>query len=186
MAELHTTLYVQHPQQNIHTALKNLFPSINDKTEPQRDTFAADLVARAAALNPGQGQALAEALCSAVGTEWGHAIDLMNELAAETRGSRHGWHWWHFVHGSRGDDIMGAIVAFVGTLCPGVDVRACLCGDDDPWEIFYRWENGALVQQYYEPDYDETELPPVYLWWHEGLPDNIQEGFIHSWREDDA
>jgi len=76
-------------------------------------------------------------------------------------------------------------VEFLGKLCSDIDVRACLTGDDDPWEFFFRWQNGTAKRAGYEPDYEEAEkdkLPDVYLWWHKGLPEGIKDGFINEWK----
>ena len=183
MAELHTNLYFKHPNSDVQQHLVALFKTINDTPSPDFDNLLSDLRSNASAITPDAGEMRVDALLQAVKEAYGETHDLV----AESRYDIAGYHGMHFVHGSSGDDIMGGIVQFIGDIAPETDVRACLAGDDDPWEIFYRYENGRVVMKAYEPDYEEAEeeeLPDVYQWWHAGLPQDIKDGFINDWLEE--
>lgn len=181
MAELHTNLYIKHADSSLHDKLGRLFKTINDKPETDYAKLEENLFLEALSINPEHGEQCVSQLLKCIKNEWS---SLSEELVAESRYECHGFHCIHFVHSSSGTETLQAIVQFIGDLASGVDVRACLVGDDDPWEVFYRYENGEMVYHYYEPDWDETELPEIYQWWHQGLPASITDGFINRWLED--
>ena len=184
MAELHTNLYFKHSNPETQEKLKSVFGTINDRPKPVYEDIETGLPEKATEISPDKGKELANELLSTVTNSYGSPTD---DLFAESRWDKAGYHALHFVHGSSGTDIIELIVDFIGELAPGVDVRACLCGDDDPWEIFYRYENGSVKQEYFEPDEieDPDELPEVYLWWHDGLPSEIKDGFLNEWLEEE-
>ncbi len=133
----------------------------------------------AKSVNTDNGESLAKNLYNSIGAK--------EDLLAEDRDIESGYYTAYFVHGSEGTEIIESIINFLGKLCPEIDARVCLAGDDDPWEIFYRWEAGKVKKEYFEPDDEdvEDEFPDVYKWWHEGLPEEIKDGFLNEWAEDD-
>ena len=87
--------------------------------------------------------------------------------------------------GSPGPELAPSIIGFFGGLSATIDARGYLVGDDDPWEMFIRFIDGEVAEQEYTPfengeDDAEALKSGVYAWWHEGLPDNIQEGHLHD------
>jgi hypothetical protein len=186
MSELHTNIYIKHSDSGINSKLELIFKTINDKPEPDYEKIEENLKADAVNINSENGAYLVDKLIKDIKEGNGTPSE---DLIAESRDEIAGFHFLHFVHGGSGTDYIGAIIKFLGDLAPGVDVRACLVGDDDPWEIFYRYEQGKVINQYYEPDVDEAEegeLPEVYTWWHEGLPPEIKDGFINEWLEEEC
>ncbi|MBU2714219.1 hypothetical protein [Zooshikella harenae] len=184
MAELHTNLYIKHHDQELNAKLTKVFKTINDKPEPNFKKTKENLLNDALAVSPDNAKELVKSLLKSVKKVYGSPSGY---LVAESRQQIGDYHSYHFVHGRSGIDIIRKIIWFLGKLAPGIDVRACLVGDDDPWEIFYRFENGEVVNEYYEPDYDEAKedtLPEVYQWWHEGLPSRIKDGFINEWKNE--
>jgi hypothetical protein len=175
MSELHTNLYFKHPDPETHEQLKNIVQSINDAPSPTFESAKDEMLHIAKIARGDEGVSIVNAL-----------LDLIDEedLMAESRGTQSGYYTSHFVHGSAGDEVIGKIIKVLGELYPEIDARACLAGDDDPWEIFYRWEGGKVKQSYFEPDEEEMEdgeRPQVYQWWHEGMPEDIKDGFLNEW-----
>jgi len=180
MAELHTSVYFKHPSSETNSQLKDIFQSINDSPSPDPNLIEENIVNIAKSVNVDNGESLAKNLYN--------SIDIKEDLLAESRDIESGYYTAYFVHGSEGEEIIESIIDFFGKLCPEIDARACLAGDDDPWEIFYRWETGKVKKEYFEPD-DESieggEFPDIYKWWHEGLPEEIKDGFLNEWADDE-
>jgi len=186
MSELHTNLYIKHAEPEVNEKLGSIFKTINDKPKPDYSKIEELIKSEAITINPEKGDELASRLLEEVKSDYGTPTE---DLVAESRGQIEGYYRLHFVHGGSGTDYMKSIIEFLGNLSPDVDVRACLVGDDDPWEIFYKFEQGEVIEHYYEPDYDEAqegELPELYTWWHEGLPSTIKDGFINEWLEEEC
>ncbi len=182
MAELHTSVYFKHPDSGINKLLKDIFQSINDSSDQDPNLIEENIINIAESVNIDNGESLAKELFD--------SVDSKEDLLAESRDIVSGYYTAYFVHGSEGEEIIGNIISFLGNLCPEIDARACLAGDDDPWEIFYRWEAGKVKKEYFEPDYesiedDEFEFPDIYKWWHEGLPEEIKDGFLNEWADED-
>lgn len=173
MAELHTNLYFKHPDPETHGKLVSLMQTDSSSASIKQGfgTLAKSVLGEA------QGLAAVNELFDTVGDE--------DELMAESTENISGYHNLYLVHGSDGDDIITALIKFLGSLYPDVDARACLVGDDDPWEIFFRWQNGQVKQVYLEPDEYEDADNDIYNWWHEGLPENIKDGFLNEDYDDD-
>jgi len=172
-----------HEDKAIHKKLGDLFQSINDKPKPDRSNVISTLTTQAELIAPNSGRKLVEALLESRLTSKAE-----HELTGETKLVVGGYHVVNFVKGTGGEESTKAIVEFVHDLVPGVDVRAWVMGDDDPWEVMIRYDGKKLKSEWYGPDYEqaeEEELPDIYKWWHEGLPDEIREGFINDWKSDD-
>jgi hypothetical protein len=134
-----------------------------------------------------------ESLCKELNSEKG--VELSKELVeyvdepkydldAESLSKIEGYSVCHFVHGSSGDEFVGKIIEFLYCLCPDIHAQAWGCGDDDPWEFWFKYENGSVERQDDEPEMDEDEdediKNTVYKWWHETMPSSIKEGFLNE------
>ncbi|MFW1799248.1 hypothetical protein ACG9YX_04305 [Acinetobacter nematophilus] len=167
--ELHSNLYYTHSSPQIRLKIDALF----QQHRGDQDKF----IASAITLNPELGQELAADLLNTVdniefdlGPESIHAVDDYSIA--------------HFVHGSSGDEFIEAIVLFLKSLLPEIDVRAWGCGDDDPWEFWFKFEQDELIREddepFNDPEEDQEIQSSIYTWWHEGLPEKIKEGFLNQ------
>lgn len=173
MAELHSNLYYKHADSGVMQQLDTLFKKI----EGDEQRFRALCLE----LNPGQGEELAQKLLDVVDNlEW--------DLHAESLSRVAGYSVLHFVHGSAGDDIVGSVVAFLYRLLPDIHAQAWGCGDDDPWEYWFKYEDGELVREDDEPFMGEDDeiQATIYAWWHKDMPKEIKEGFLNEEYEDCA
>jgi len=123
--ELHSNLYYHHPDSVIMDQLDHLFQQHQDNPV----TF----VQLASTINPEYGAELAQELIDQVD-------QIEYDLAPETVYRLAGFSILHFVHGSAGDDIMEAILFFLKALVPALHVQAWGCGDDDPWEFWFKFD----------------------------------------------
>jgi len=189
MAELHTNLYIKHPSQNINKLLPDLFFTFRG---PEAE-IEVKLLNTATAISETNAEVLVKNLLSTINELPGTLnSNLIPESKDVTTG---GYHCFHFVHGRWGDDVISKLIEFFGVLVPDADIRAWLYGDDDPWEMLYRFQDGKVITHYHEPDMDDyfddeedkaialedAQFPDVYIWWHEGVTTEIQEGFIYQW-----
>ncbi len=169
MAELHSNIYYQHDNPATMQALDTLF------LETRGDE--AQIRSIAASLNPQDGAALAQDLIDIVDTP-------EHDLGAESIRCLAGYSVAHFVHGSAGDEFVEAIVGFLHRLVPGLHVQAWGCGDDDPWEFWFKVEGDEILRQddepYSDPEQDEQIRTEIYPWWHAGMPEEIKEGFLND------
>jgi NAD-dependent DNA ligase len=169
MAELHSNIYYKHEEPEIMSLLDSLF------FESRGDTVKISKLCEA--LNPEIGVALSEVLLDFVD-------DPEHDLDAESLDKTEGYSVCHFVHGSAGDEIVGKIIETLYSLCPEIHAQAWGCGDDDPWEFWFKYENGSVKREDDEPEMDEEEdeeiKNTVYKWWHESMPDSIREGFLNE------
>lgn len=174
MAELHSNLYYKHDDSDIMGKLDVLF------TEPQGDV--ARIREIAASLDAENGEALAQDLIDTVD-------EPEHDLSAERIVRQAGYSVAHFVHGSPGDEFIEAIVGFLHELVPGLHVQAWGCGDDDPWEFWFKVEEGEVVRQddepFSDPEEDENIRAGIYAWWHADMPDEIKEGFLNEQDDQD-
>jgi NAD-dependent DNA ligase len=128
-------------------------------------------------INPDNGAKLSKELISFVD-------EPRYDLDAETISRTAGYSVCHFVHGTGGDDIVGTIIEFLYLLCPDIHAQAWGCGDDDPWEYWFKYENGSVRREDDEPEMDEEEdeeiMNTIYAWWHETMPNAIREGVLNE------
>ncbi len=169
MAELHSNIYYKHDDSSKMEILDSLFyESKNDLDK---------LPSLCGSINPLNGASLAKELISFVG-------EPEYDLDAESLNKIDGYSVCHFVHGSGGDYIVGEIIKFLYSLCPEIHAQAWGCGDDDPWEYWFKFENGLLKRKDDEPEMDEDEdeeiKNTIYAWWHDSMPDSIKEGFLNE------
>ena len=76
------------------------------------------------------------------------------------------------------------ILLFLKGLLPNIHAQAWGCGDDDPWEFWFKFEGDELIREDDEPlndpDEDEEIKASIYAWWHQDLPPEIKEGFLNE------
>ena len=167
--EMHSNLYYKHTDLKVMAELNRLF----EEHKGDQDKF----IAIAIALNSEQGLELATDLLDSVD-------NVEFDLGPETIQSIEGFSIAHFVHGSSGDEFIEAILLFLKALIPDIHTQAWGCGDDDPWEFWYKFEGDKLVREddepFNDPDEDEEIKTSIYTWWHAGLPNKIKEGFLNE------
>lgn len=172
MAELHSNLYYKHGDAEVMRKLDALF------LEAQGDEQRIKEICKS--LAPEDGEYLAQEIIDAVD-------DVECDLGAESLSKIAGYSLLHFVHGSAGDDIVGSIVDFLYQLVPDIHAQAWGCGDDDPWEFWFKYENGEVLREDDEPfmgDDDEEIKSTIYAWWHKDMPKEIREGFLNEEQEE--
>lgn len=182
MSEQTTRIYIKHPNQETHKKLHTIFKTINDEIKPSLEEIEKDLLIRALEISPANGEGAYSQLIKNINDAFGIPSE---DLVAEAKWTIAGYNTFRFVHGNVGLEAIRLILEFLFKLSPEIDARACLRGDDDPCEFFFKIENGQVLEQYYEPDdgyedENEGELPHAYTWWHEGLPEEINEGLLYS------
>ena len=167
--ELHSNVYYKHADINIMVMIDRLFK----EHQGDRDKF----ISFAVELNPEDGQTLAEDITDTV-----DQIDF--DLGPESIHSSAGYSVAHFVHGSAGDEFIEAILLFLKALVPDIHAQAWGCGDDDPWEFWFKFEGDELIREddepFNDPDEDEEIKASIYVWWHAEMPKKIQEGFLNQ------
>lgn len=172
--ELHSNLYYTHPDASIMDKLDSLF------TQHQGDENL--FLQAAAAINADEGAALAQDLIDQV-----DSVDF--DLGPESRYRVAGFSVAHFVHGSAGDEFIEAILLFLKSLLPQIHTQAWGCGDDDPWEFWFKFDGDELIREddepFNDPDTDEEIKASIYVWWHQDMPEEIREGFLNEKSEDD-
>lgn len=165
--ELSTEIYYWHTDAAILSSIDTLFLQVRG----DRERF----IALAVELNPTQGLELAEDIIDSVDS-------LEHDLGASDIQTLAGFHIASFTHGSSGDDFTEATLLFLKALLPDLIVQAWGCGDDDPWEFWFKFDGDELIREDDEPlndpDEDEEIRASIYAWWHEDLPPAIQVGFL--------
>lgn len=179
--ELHAHVFVKHADKKVHQLLSTLFTPPKTENQASTQTVEQSLRRVSLALSPANGEALCIRLFDTV-KQTGSKPTV--DLKAEDKWEIAGYHVYFFVHGGDGDAIVEAIITFIGELVPEVDVRAWLQGDDDPWEVFFRYIESQTAYKEYEPDAVERarELPKEYVWFHDELPTEISFGIINEWK----
>ncbi|WP_411992216.1 BRCT domain-containing protein [Agarivorans sp. DSG3-1] len=168
MAELHSNVYYKHKSPEVMKYLDKLFQEVEGEEEIHKLCIA---------INPSNGEDLAQKLIDTID-------DPYLELAAEDFEKIEGYSVCSFVHGTMGDEIVGEIVSFLYALCPDIHAQAWGCGDDDPWEYWFKFEDGSLKREDDEPANDDEEdeeiLQTIYEWWHKTMPESIREGILNE------
>lgn len=167
--ELHSNLYYTHSDPTVMNALDKLF----QEHQGNADHFKQ----LAITLNATQGAELAQDLMDQVD-------QVEYDLRPESLYRHAGYSIAHFVHGSSGDEFMEAILIFLKALISDIHAQAWGCGDDDPWEFWFKFEDNELIRQDDEPlndpDEDQDIQSTIYAWWHEKMPPEIKEGFLND------
>ena len=171
MAELHSNVYFKHESSEVMSQLDSLFYESKGNQSEFTSTCQA--------LNPVNGAELAAELIR-------YVDEPKHDLQAESLNNNEGYSVCHFVHGTGGDDIIGKLVEFLYRLCPEIHAQAQGCGDDDPWEFWFKFEGGLLKREDDHPvmdleDGEDQEIKEtIYAWWHESMPEAIQEGLLND------
>lgn len=130
MAELHCNVYYKHSDAETHRLIRELVDGENGDDGYQI----------AETLNPEKGRELLAAFDTAL-NEACH-----EDLTPESTHSIEGYWCSHLVQGSSGDYVTGRLVKLLNELCPGITAQAWGCGDDDPWEFWFKYENGRVIR----------------------------------------
>lgn len=167
--ELHSNLYFRHADAEIMAKLDALL---------QQHQGDAELFKQYAYnLNPFEGEQLAQDLLDQVD-------QIEYDLAPESVYHFADYSVAHFVHGSDGAEIIEALLNFLKNLLPQIHTQAWGCGDDDPWEFWFKFEDDTLIRQDDEPlndaDEDQQIKATIYAWWHKEMPAEIKEGFLND------
>lgn len=172
--ELSTRIYYHHPDQNVMAQLKALF------TEVQGDE--ARFIQIAQTLHPKHGADLAQDLIDSIDS-------LEYDAGAETLHQIGNFHVCSFTHGSEGDEWLSLILLFLKNLLPDIQALGWGCGDDDPWEFWFKFDGNELIRQddepFNDPDEDKEIKERIYIWWHAGLPEEIKVGFLNQSADED-
>jgi|GEM_PF-598973 len=184
MAELHSNIYFKHPKQAVHNQLLVLFSlgDINSRIHiSDTEKFRLRFLQLAKQINPDQGQEIATALLQDFDQKYGETF------SCESIWEDSGYCISHWVNGSQGQYIAGRMVKFLYQLCPDIHAQAWGCGDDDPWEYWYKFEDGHVITHEDEPDMDDDSYieNTIYRWWHESMPDSIREGILNERDEEE-
>jgi hypothetical protein len=167
--ELHSNLYYRHADAQIMSKLDRLF----EEHRGDSDKF----IALACDINPENGAELAREILETVD-------NIEFDLGPELLYPIEGYSIAHFVHGSSGDEFIEAILFFLKALAPSIQAQAWGCGDDDPWEFWFKFEGDELLREddepFNDPEEDEEIKANIYTWWHAGLPQQIKEGFLNE------
>lgn len=167
--EMHSNVYYRHADSKVMAALDHLFES----HKGNQDIF----VTSAIAIHPELGEALAIDITNSVD-------DLEFDLGPESVDQIEGYSIAHFVHGSSGDEFIEAILLFLKALVPDIDTQAWGCGDDDPWEFWFKFEGNELIREddepFNDPEEDEAIKSSIYTRWHKDFPEKIKEGFLNQ------
>ena len=90
--------------------------------------------------------------------------------------------------GRRRPENIENILIFLKGLLPEIIVQAWGCGDDDPWEFWFKFDGDELVREddepFNDPEEDEEIKASIYAWWHQDLPVEIKEGFLNEETEE--
>lgn len=166
--ELHSNLYYKHPDTQIMAKLNRLL------TEHHGDS--KQFIQLASEIHSEEGSELATDILDLVDS-------LGNDLSPESLSTISGFSIAHFVHGSSGDEFMEEIIQFIKALVPEIHIQAWGCGDDDPWEFWFKFEGDELIREddepFNDPEEDQEIKNSIYTWWHADLPEDIQEGFLN-------
>jgi hypothetical protein len=175
MAELHSNIYFKHADLHTHKNLINLFESFSKDR--------ASILKASTLINPESGSTLATTFLDKVKNDFNDAVD------PESIWQEGDFHVAHLVNGGSGHYIAGNLVKFINELCQGVHCQGWGCGDDDPWEYWFKYQDGRVIRCDDEPYMDGNDAwtkSTVYRWWHEDMPENIKAGFLNEDDEEDS
>ena len=81
-----------------------------------------------------------------------HIIEIyFDDFGSENIWEDSGYSVSHWVGGSGGDEMQNDLMHFIYNLCPDIHAQSWGCGDDDPWEFWFKYENGQVLHWYDEP-----------------------------------
>ncbi|WP_340600838.1 hypothetical protein [Acinetobacter sp. HZNU-JH01] len=166
--ELHSRVYYKHPDTKVMGLLESLFKNHAGSAEKFLEA-ALEINADSTELT----QALLDQIDS-----------IQYDLDPEHLDYIAGYAVLEFTHGSNGDENIENILLFLKGLLPDIHAQAWGCGDDDPWEFWFKFDGDELIREddepYNDPDEDEEIKASIYVWWHQDLPVEIKEGFLNE------
>lgn len=166
--ELHSRVYYKHPDAKVMGQLERLFKDHDGSSERFLEV--------ALTINL-ESTELAQDLLDQVDS-------IQYDLGPETLNYIAGYAVLDFTHGSEGDEVIENILVFLKALIPEISVQAWGCGDDDPWEFWFKFDGDELIREddepFNDPDEDEEIKASIYAWWHQDLPSEIKEGFLNE------
>lgn len=166
--ELHSRVYYKHPDSTIMGQLEVLFTTHHGDEEK--------FIQTALLINP-QADEITQELVDLIDS-------IEHDLTPETLHYVNGFAVLDFTHGSNGDENIENILLFLKGLLPNIHAQAWGCGDDDPWEFWFKFDGDELIREDDEPlndpDEDEEIKASIYAWWHQDLPSEIKEGFLNE------
>ncbi len=182
--ELSANIFLHHQDKKAQQKLESLINNWATTEICKQENFNDLLLEEAKNITPDLAEGAVKRFFSALEESYSE----LRDLRSERTGHIADYYYFNYTHGSNGIEIIEAILQFLLDLVPDLDARAYLCGDDDPWERFYRSDSGIVRSTDYEPSFEEAEenedeLPDEYEWWHENLPTEIKAGFIHLWKQ---
>jgi len=170
MAELHCNVYAHHESPTTRQQLKVLFEALDANDAPAA-------IAAGECINEDQGAALTENFLASYETHY-------EDLTCESVWQHDEFMCMHLVQGSGGDYLTGRLVKYLGQLLQNGTVLAWGCGDDDPWEFWFKWHKGTVIrcdaQPFEDAADDHRSKQTLYRWWHEGLPEWLVEGYLNE------
>ncbi|WP_320821720.1 hypothetical protein [Reinekea sp.] len=176
MAELHCNIYAHHKSPGIQQHLKALFEALDANDAP-------GAIAAGERMDGEQGAALTENFLASYETHY-------EDLCSESVWQRDNYMCMHLVQGSGGDYLTGRLVKYLGQLLQDGTALAWGCGDDDPWEFWFKWHKGAVIRSDGQPFEDAADdhrsKQTLYRWWHEGLPEWLVEGYLNEDVDDEG
>jgi len=178
MAELHSNFYFKHPDGETHKLLVEIFTfaDLNAGKKREPNIVREKIISNAALINAKNGATLAADF-------YDHIIEVyFDDFGSENIWEDSGYSVSHWVGGSGGDEMQNDLMHFIYNLCPDIHAQSWGCGDDDPWEYWFKYENGQVLRWDDEPFEGEDDylLGTVYRWWHSGIPNKIKEGFLND------
>jgi hypothetical protein len=166
--ELHSRLYYKHLDDQVMKQLEALFTTHHGDEEK--------FIQSSLVINPEAGDTTQELLDQIDSVEY--------DLAPESLVYVAGFAVLDFTHGSNGDENIENILLFLKELLPDIHVQARGQGDDDPWEFWFKFDGDEMVREddepFNDPEDDEEIKASIYQWWHEGMPEQIKEGFLNE------
>ena len=179
MSEIHSNLYLKHPEVALHIKCKKLL-AIADLNSNQRIANIEERKNRfievSKSINPQKGEELATAFFRLCEEE--NDSDFGSESIREDSG----YCVSHWVKGSGGFKIQIALMYFFSGLDSEIHIQSWSCGGDDPCETWLKLENSVVIEACDEP-YSENDVKiygTVYYWWHKDMPSTIREGYLNE------
>lgn len=166
--ELHSRVYYKHPDSKLMGQLETLFT--------QHEGISEKFLQATLAIRPESTDLVQDILDQVDSVQFDLAPGTLDYVA--------GFAVLDFVHGSSGDEIVENILIFLKGLLPEIIVQAWGCGDDDPWEFWFKFNGDELIREddepFNDPEEDEEIKASIYAWWHQDLPAEIKEGFLNE------
>ena len=183
MTAVHSHIYFRHPLKEKQALLHRLFGLVNRQASAwirDVDELKRIFVELGHTINAEQGAKLAQEFLLEL------KQGFLEEFVLEQLYFDSGYSVAHCVYGDEGDAITGLIIKFLYALAPDVHAQAWGCGDDEPWEYWFKFENGQLRREDNVPSEDEDEVEDlfntIYVWWHSEMPATIKEGLLNLTR----